>query len=159
MDYFPDVYKEVTPGTYQQAACSPTAPSPDWSGVIIAAPERVVPASGEKPVVVVCGYFVVPVLDAQDTPAMIVRVRRTDDPDFVLSGEVVEEGENEPVEPPPADAPRASREELKGVETGGYFNVDVQRYVTIPLLPGTYDVDVSYAGKRSNTVRIEIAPP
>jgi hypothetical protein len=67
-----------------------------------------------------------------------------------------EDGANEPEEPPPDDAPELSPESLQGVSTGGYFNIDAQRYLAEPLARGRYEVVVIYAGARSNPVLVEI---
>jgi len=158
MDFIPDQFREVALGTFAQAVCSPAAPSSDWSGVRIKAPQRIIIAAGERPVVPICGYFLVPVLAAMDGPPLAVQVRHVGTK-VIVRGTVMEEGSNEPEEPPPPDAPTASRESLAGVSTGGYFNIDAQRYLPGLLAPGVYDVVVTYAGSNSNVLRIEIAGP
>jgi hypothetical protein len=158
VDFIPETFKDVPLGTYDQTSCSPQAPSSEWSGVIIDTAQRVFPPKGAAPVVPVCGYYLVPVLDAMDGPPLTLHVTRVDTMK-ILTAEIVEEGENEPEEPPPPDAPVSSRESLKGVYTGGYFNIDAQRYLPHSLEPGRYEVVVSYAGHVSNRVAVEIAAP
>jgi len=158
MDFIPDFYKDIPLGTYDQTPGSPEIPSSTWEGIIISGPERVIPKSGELPILPICGYYLVPVLKAMDGPPLTVHVGRIDS-DLSISGEIVEEGGNEPLVPPPPDAPRPSRELFEGVSTGGYFNVDAQKYLQIRLSPGTYQITVSYADATSNPIRIDIAAP
>jgi len=150
--------KGVSLGTFEQSPCTPAVPSSDWDGVIISAPRHdITYKAGERPVVPVCGYYLVPVLDAMDGPPLTVHAGRIHS-DAVISGVVDEAGENEPLVPPPPGAPRPSRESFEGVSTGGYFTIDAQKYLPTKLSPGSYEVTVSFAGKRSNAVQIEIQP-
>jgi hypothetical protein len=158
MEFIPEIYGKIELGTYDKSACSPAAPSPKWSGVVIAGPKQVVLTEGDTPVVPICGYYLVPVLAAMDGPPLCVHVRRTGS-DRVMSGAIVEQGANEPEEPPPDNAPSPSRDAFEGVSTGGYFNIDAQRYLEAGLSPGTYDVTVSYAGSESDPVQVEILQP
>ncbi|WP_295384035.1 hypothetical protein [uncultured Thiodictyon sp.] len=158
MDYVPQYFQEVALGTYEQTQCSPAAPSPQWSGVAIVAPERIQPRAREAAIVPVCGYFVVAVLAAMDGPPLTVHVRRVNSKE-VLSGEIAEEGANEPVDPPPPEAPRPSRESFAGVTVDGYFNIDAQRYLPARLTPGTYEIATTYAGAKSNVVQVTISAP
>lgn len=155
MEFIPDSYKDIPLGTYEENACSPEIPSPTWSGIIISGPQRINLNEDDHPVIPVCGYYLVPVLDAMDGPPMSVHVNRIDS-DVILSGEVAEEGDNEPLASPPPNAPRPSREAFEGVSTGGYFNIDAQRYLKPRLIPGSYEVTVSFAGGISNPILIEI---
>ncbi len=158
MDFIPETFKDVPLGTYEQCACSPQEPSSEWSGVIITAPQRIALKDEETPVVPVCGYFLVPAVDAMDGPPLAIHVTRVETMK-IMTADIVEEAVNEPEIPRPADAPVASREDLKDVYTGGYFNVDAQRYMPSTLEPGRYEVVVSYAGAVSNRVAVEIVEP
>lgn len=155
MELIPDDFAQVPFGTFNESACSPKAPTGNWSGVRIKTPRRIKPAPGETPMLPICGYFLVPVLSAMDDGRMIVELIRAADGKR-LRGMLREEGANEPEEPPPDDAPVLSTESLQGVSTGGYFNIDAQRYLAEPLVPGSYEVVVFYAGARSNPVQVEI---
>lgn len=156
MDYIPELYKKVEVGTYQEAPCSPAIPSSCWSGIIITAPKSIILEENERLVVPVCGYYLVPVLSAMDDDLPLsVHVRLIDSKN-VLSGAIIEEGENEPDEPLPDDAPSLSKEDFEDVLTGGYFNIDVQHYLKDKLMPGVYEVVVTYAGVSSNIVQLEI---
>lgn len=158
MDSIPAYFDAVALGTYEQTACSPAATFPDGTGIAIAAPERILPKPGETLILPICGYFVVAVLAAMDGKPLTVHVRRVDSKE-TLSGEVVEEGANEPIEPPPADAPRPSREAFEGVSVDGYFNIDAQRLLPQRLTPGSYDVVATYAGMKSNIVQVTVSAP
>lgn len=158
MLFVPDFYQDIPVGTYEKVQCSPAAPSPSWSGVVISAPKSITLEKGETPVLPVCGYYDVPTLSAMDGPPLSVHLQRVD-ADFEVSGLIVEPAANEPDEPPPASAPRHTREALKGVFTGGYFNIDALRYLKIIITPGAYELYVSYAGATSNRVRFEITLP
>lgn len=158
MDYTPEVFMDVDLSTYVESKCSPEAMPSDWAGVVINAPERILPGSGEEPVVPVCGYYRVSVLAAMEGEPMTVHLRRLDT-EVETSGLVADEGPDDPEEPPPPDAPTPSREAFEGVYTGGYFNIDAQLYLPNKLHPGLYDVTVTYAGERSNPVRFELGPP
>lgn len=158
MIFIPDLYQHVPMETYVQAQCSPAPPSSIWRGVIISAPQRIIPDKGENLVIPICGHYVVPVLAAMDGPGLTVHVRRIE-AELVLSGLITDQGENEPVVPPPPGAPRPKRESFEGVTTGGYFNIDAQRHLKTRLVPGIYEVTVSYAGMVSNSTQIEIKAP
>ncbi len=158
MDFMPEMYTNVVLSTYVEAPCSPEAMPSDWAGVVINAPQQIIPGPGEEPVVPVCGYFRVSVLAAMDGEPMTVHLRRVDT-EVEVWGLVADEGPDEPEEPPPADAPKPSREAFEGVYSGGHFNIDAQLYLPTKLLPGVYDVTVTYAGATSNSVRFELKPP
>ena len=158
MEFIPDFFKKAPLGTFEESVCSPKAPSSTWSGVIIQAPQRILLEPGETPSVPICGYYLVPAVAAMDGPPFAVHVRPVDS-DSVYTGKVIEEGENEPEDPPPPEAPRHSREDLEGVSIGGHFNIDAQRYLRKRLDPGSYEATVTYAGAVSNKVLIEITMP
>lgn len=158
MDFMPEMYKDVVLSTYVEGACSPGGMPSDWKGVVITAPQRIIPGPGEEPVVPVCGFYRVSVLAAMDGEPMIVHVRPVG-AEIEFSGLVADEGPDEPEVPPPGDDPEPSREALEGVYSGGHFNIDAQLYLPNRLIPGAYEVTVTYAGASSNAVLFEIAPP
>ncbi len=151
-----DGLKNLSLGTFEQSPCSPTIPSSFLDGIIISVPQSdIIIEQGKRAVVPIFGYYLIPVLAAMDGPPLTIQVRPVDG-DTVFSGEIVEEGVNEPVEPPPMNAPRPDRDALEGVSTGGYFNIDAQRYLQYNMTPGSYKVIVSFAGLDSNSVLIHI---
>jgi len=155
MGLIPDDFAKVPLGTFNESACSPAVPSGSWDGVRIDAPRQITLDVGDPVMLPICGYYLVPVLSAMDDSRLIVELTRAAD-GKLLRGILHEEGENEPDEPPPDDAPELSRESLQGVSTGGYFNIDAQRYLAESLEPDRYAVVVIYAGMRSNPVQVEI---
>jgi len=155
MDFTPTVFGNVELGTFQQTACSPAAPAAAWRGIEIAAPRQITITAGERPRVPICGYYLVPALAAIEGSPLTVRLRRLDT-GAEIAGVLAEEGDNEPDVPPPEDAPEIGPEDLEGVSTGGYFNIDAQRVLTGELAQGDYEVWVSYAGTESNRLRVRI---
>ena len=161
MDYVPELYNEIEVGTRQQSVCSPAAPRSPWQGVIINAPATIIPQLGEPMVIPVCGYYLISVLAIMDGAPLSVRVDLIDS-DIYYTGLVQDEDESSEDEPdvaPPDDAPVNSREDLEGVLTGGYFNIDILSYLPHGLFTGTFDVTMSYGGSTSEPVRIVIAEP
>lgn len=93
------------------------------------------------------------VTDTEKSPPMeLVAINRLTQE--VYSGAVVKE-DPRPREPAPETEP-VDPELLRGVSSGGYFNLNLVDYVRIPALPGVYDVTVEYGGMQSNVVTIEI---
>jgi hypothetical protein len=155
VDFDPIDFGKLDLPTYDEAACSPAEPGPDWSGVVIVAPRRIVLGVGEQPSLPICGYYLVPVLKAMDGDPLALEITHTDS-GHVLRARIEEPARNEFEVPPPYDVPALDRDELVGVSTGGYFNIDAQQYLRQPLEPGRLDVVVTYAGSRSNPVRVEL---
>ena len=161
MDYVPELYNEIEVGTRQQSVCSPSVPRSPWHGVVINAPERIIPVLGETLVIPVCGYYLISVLAIMDGAPLSIRVDLIDS-DIYYTGVVQDNEDNSDDEPdvaPPDDAPVNSREDLEGVLTGGYFNIDLLSYLPHGLFTGTFDVTMSYAGSHSEPVRIVITEP
>jgi len=155
VDFDPDYFGKLSLPTYNEAPCSPAEPGPDWQGVVIVAPRRVALGVGEQPSLPICGYFLVPVLKAMDGDPLALEIRHTDT-GAVVRARVVEPARNEFEVPPPDDVPELDRDELVGVSSGGYFNIDAQHYLAQPLKPGRLEVVVTYAGARSNPVQVEL---
>ena len=161
MDYIPEVYNEIEVGTRQPSACSPTVPRSPWHGIVINAPEKITPVLGEAMVIPVCGYYLISVLAIMDGSPLSVRVDLIDT-DISYTGFIQDDDVNSDDEPdvaPPDDAPVNSREDLEGVLTGGYFNIDITSYLPHGLFTGTFDITMCYAGSNSEPVRIVITEP
>lgn len=153
MDYIPDEFKDVKVGIFEKGICSPDAPSANWKGVIIAAPEIVHLEAGKKPQIPVCGYYLLSVVDMMEAGPIKIILKRTGEKESII-GIVgpTSDMEDDPEEPPPEDAPVHSPEELENVYTGGYFNIDAQKHLEVPLSTGTYELTVEYAKSVSNVV-------
>jgi len=153
MDFFPEYFANVEPGSFNESVCSPSPPAGD--GVLINAPARITLEPGETVVLPICGQYQVPALVAMQEIPMTVTVQHLES-GLTLSGVVLEEGENEPEVPPPDEEEEFDATELQGVSVGGYFNIDAQKYLGAPLAPGSYEVSVSFAGTESRPARVEI---
>ena len=75
MNYTPDEYKDVEIGTVEKGICSPKAPSADWKGIIITAPEIVHMDAGKKPQIPICGYYMLSVADMMNAPKIKIILR------------------------------------------------------------------------------------
>jgi len=156
MNYIPNLFNGAQIESYDKTSCSPAIPTPfDWVGIIIAAPQKIILEKGEKPIIPICGYYLVPVLAAMKGSPLSVHINPIISKN-IFSGLVINEGDNEPEIPPPDDPSSFSENDFKDVSTGGYFNINAQRYINNLLPPGNYDIIITFADLTSNTVRVEI---
>jgi hypothetical protein len=65
---------------------------------------------------------------------------------------------DKPEIPPPADAPQPSAAALANTLVEGWCHVDAQKWVTMSLSAGRFDISVTYGGARSGPVTVEIVP-
>lgn len=143
--------------------CSPPEPEdPDWSGILIRAPKRVVFKPGETvgeenafARIPVCGFYQFP---AAGEPASGGGEMR-----FVAVHEVTKKTYSGPVfqkrpgeTDPPPDTPPIDPKELEGMVTASYFNMDLAENVPLPAEAARYKVHVEAGRHRSNEVAIEI---
>lgn len=158
MDFIPPYFENAPIGEIAESECSPKVAN-DYLGVAIAVPEQVKLGGAPTPVLPVCGYFQLPAAQAISGDQMTIHVRR-DGADETFSAQVVPLEEpgatDEPEEPEPEDAYQPSAEALANTLSSGYFHVDAQAYLPSPLIPGTYQIIVTYAGGKSEPVTVEI---
>ncbi|GGC18093.1 hypothetical protein GCM10011371_02030 [Novosphingobium marinum] len=158
-DYIPPDFGSVPFGSIEQAECAPQV-TPNFNGVVIRVPEQIHIEDGEAVILPICGYYQLPTAVVLDGERMAVHVRSISRPDVPpMSGPVVlQDGDNEPLAPPP-EPPPMKRSNLAGRVSDAYFYVDAQKMVSRQLPPGIYDVCVTYAGQQSNVARVEVTGP
>jgi hypothetical protein len=140
--------------------CSPKDPGPNWRGILIQAPMQValkrdggVGQQEAHAAIPICGYFMLAVTNTEkSSPMTLVAINKLTKK--VYSGAIVKQ-DPRPREPTPETEP-VDPELLKGLASGGYFNLNLVEYVRIPARPAVYDVVVEYGGVQSNTVTIEV---
>ncbi len=155
MSFLPKEFESVELESYDVSVCSTAIPSGNWLGLVINAPTQIKIEKDNPLLVAVCGFFSVMVLDAMDGKPLTVTVNIADT-DMHYSGIVEPMVDEGPDVEPPEDAPEVERADLAGVGTSGYFNIDIQTYLPYQFSPGLFDVSFSYAGVKSNVVRIKL---
>lgn len=142
--------------------CSPEEPAPDWRGVVINIPgnafydideqykEQVISLS----VIPLCGFNMFDALNVDESKPMTI-IAISKDNGEKLSGVVVEIDPS-PLEPPPEDIEPFDVEELEGIASGGYFNLNVMSFVEIPKKEATYLMHVEENGYKSNVVELQV---
>jgi len=158
MDTTPEFYKDAPLGETKKSVCSPRLPS-NFTGLVVQAPERIALSGADVAVVVLCGSYQVSSAQAVGTPPMEVHVRRQSD-GAVTSGQLglSPDDLDEPEIPPPVNAPQPSTAALANTLVEGWFHVDAQKWVTMSLTAGRFDISVTYGGARSEPVTVEIVP-
>ncbi len=155
-DYWiePPAMASVVIGSRSEQACSPPSPAPLWSGVVLSAPTKVREEPGKAPLVPVCGQYSVPVEDTV-RPVAVLHVR--------ISGE-------RPIEPQPVSLDDPASEVRRGPpmthpgqrylsnDVGGYFAIDLGRYVPLPRHPAKVEFMLEFGGHRSEAKSFEWVP-
>lgn len=143
--------------------CSPPEPEdPEWLGIVIRAPRRVIytpgQAIGESGVfarVPICGFYLFGTARAGGVDYGEMKcVARDVTADKSYFGAVFRKRSGD-TDPSP-EAPPVDPAELEGLVTGGYFNINLAENVPLPTRSGTYRVHVEGGSHRSNEVTIEI---
>lgn len=158
MGFSPEFYKDAPLGETKESVCSPRLSS-NFTGLVVQAPERIALSGDAVAVVVLCGSYQVSAAQAVGAPPMEIHVRRQSD-GAVTSGQLglSPDDLDEPEIPHPADAPQPSAAALANTRVEGWFHVDAQKWVTMSLTGGRFDISVTYGGARSEPVTVEIVP-
>ena len=158
MDFQPPEFASVPYGTIAPAACAPRISDPHFSGVAIRMPDHISASASEKIIVPICGYYQLPTGPLVMGAEIHIHVRGVGaHPLPPISGKVVTDmGDNEPEVPDPMSRQPIDPNRFKGQVSESYFYFDAQRYLPHKLLPGTYEVCVSYGQTRSNVARVTI---
>lgn len=148
--------------------CSPVEPGPEFIGILINAPKWVrlqQPSSPKMPqadfMVPVCGFYMLKKSfqnlfpDVKKAMRLIVTNQQTREQ---FSGKAVRltQASPDPIRP------KVDPERTKNKVTGGYFNSDLVRMVSLPRYPAVYEVHVALGDPdtenffQSNTLEIEI---
>ncbi|PID43879.1 MAG: hypothetical protein CSB48_03585 [Proteobacteria bacterium] len=156
MNYEPEIFKSVSVNTSAPNACSPTEPGPDWSGIIISAPDKIEidVLMADKEIIPVCGYYQAEMRDMVDAPPMQIHVKNVDS-GHQYKGSLLDQDES-PEEPLPFPEEPIDPATLVDMLSASYFNPNVCDYVRFPLTSATYEIYVEYAGMQSNKVSVEL---
>ncbi len=158
MDFVPHEFNDVPYGSIVAAACAPRDFDPRFKGIAIRTPEAVYLEPSEAAALPICGYYQLDTGPLVAGAVMQVHVRSLDYPGPGLTGQVVvqDEAPDEPIVPMPgAEAPVDPRL-YAGQLTESYFYVDAQKYLAQKLVPGRYEVCVTYGAARSNVASITV---
>lgn len=149
-------FGKVVLGSDDQYPCSPPEPDPFWRGIVIKAPRVAALRNRDEsnpqfPRVPICGYYML--VDSREISEGALEVVAIDvNSKEVYRGRVVDEPDSDEM-PPPDDG---SDPTYNTVAFGGYFNINLARYVKLPGKEATYDVSLQWADEKSNVVRIQL---
>ncbi len=154
MRFEPVEFRNAGWNSYEQSPCSPPEPDIDWRGVVIRAPASVFYKPAAPVAIPICGYYMVELanLPQGSTLTLVVQNEATG---LRMVGAVVEYDPSPEVPPPPAEP--VAPEDLEGLATGRFFNVNLLDFVKMPVAPGTYRVEAYYGNARSNRVTVRLA--
>ena len=154
MELIPKIFHEVEVNSWEENACSPSDPGPEWSGILINGPEKVILSnSGSDAIIPVCGYYQLDLIDIYDADPLRINLKLPGSDDFVIG--FIVDNDPSPDEPEPFDT-EVNREDLADLGTDGYFNPNILDFVNIILIPGRYELFVDFGGHQSNVIAFEI---
>lgn len=151
-------FEHVPFGSGARNGCSPAEPALPWHGLVMQAPTQVGyrkgrPANGGFASIPICGFYRIGMEHLLDgRPLMLVAVNLKDHARY--SGPMIDPEPGQ-IEPKPGARP-LDPESVKGMSTGGYFNVNLTRYVALPEADAVYQVHAEYGGSVSNPVQIAV---
>ena len=158
MDFQPPEFSTVPYGTIAPAACAPRIDDPGFNGVAIRMPDHIRASARETINVPICGYYQLPTAPLVMGAKIYIHVRGVG-PNArpPISGQVVTDmGSNSPEVRNPKLLEPIDPNRFAGQVSESYFYFDAQRYLPHKLVPGTYEVCVSYGEARSNVARVTI---
>lgn len=153
-------FEQVPFGKNERTVCSPEDPGPgfDWRGVLVRAPSKVVLPDRNAPsstlIIPLCGIYTINLAKAIRNPGLKVLIVTDESTGQTYQGEIVYRDPNLLIPPPPTARLRA--EDYEHQAFGGYLNVNVASFVTLPLHPARYRVKVKWSGYESNEVIIAV---
>ncbi|MFC4929975.1 hypothetical protein [Massilia sp. GCM10023247] len=154
------LFEQVPFGKNERTVCSPEDPGPgfDWRGVLVRAPSKVVLPDEDAPsstlIIPLCGIYTINLAKAIRHPGRQVLIVTDESTGQTYRGQIVDRDPNPLIPPPPTRRLRA--EDYEHQAFGGYLNVDVASYVTLPLQPARYRVKVEWSGYESNEVSVAV---
>lgn len=152
------LFEQVQLGSGERSDCSPAEPSLPWHGVVVQAPKQVGfrlgrPVDGSFASIPICGFYRIKMERLLDgKPLTLVATNLKNHARHI--GEMVDPEPGQ-LEPKPNARP-LDPQSVKGMSIGGYFNVNLARYVTLPSEEAVYQVHVEYGGTVSNAVQIAV---
>jgi len=158
LEFEPAIFAKVELDSFDESACSPQDPGGKWLGIIINAPQRITyrpnNEQGVKLSVPVCIFYMASYADMENSDPMtvVVRDQRTNN----VFRAVFQQGDADPVVPEPDVPPPADPSALVGMSSGGHLNYDLLNYMELPGGSATFEIGVTYAGMKSNIVKVEI---
>ena len=154
MEYRPKEYSKVISDHDEPNDCSPEEPPPGWSGIEINVPEMaIVERRDILPVIPICGYYKLKVVDMERTDAPMKIVIRELKTDSIFVGSVIRPQKNTPLLPerPEGFEPEPTDPRLK---VGGFFNTNAMDHVPLRMEPGEFEIYIEYGGQTSNIKKI-----
>jgi hypothetical protein len=154
------LFDQVPFGKNERTVCSPEDPGPgfDWRGVLVRAPSKVFLSNLDAPsstfVIPLCGIYTINLAKAIRNPGPQVLIVTDDSTGETYRGKVIDRDPNLLIRPPPS--PHLRAEDFEHQAFGGYLNVNVASYVTLPLQPARYHVKIEWSGYESNEVSVEV---
>lgn len=157
-----EMFKNIQTGSLEPNPCSPKEPDASFRGILINAPKQVTFKKGQSigrlgafAMIPICGYYHLNVpsppkynnifeamtLVAINTETKKMYAKPMMEPDTVI--------------PPPRREP-PPREVVANISVAGYFNPNLADYVTLPQVPGIYDIHVELEEMKSNSVQIKL---
>lgn len=145
-------FRDVKLGSREASACSPPDPGPEWRGIRIRLPARVV-LGAKSARVPVCGLYSLDLLAIRKAPEF--RLLALDLATGLSHGGVIRDRDDGSPAPDPL-AGSLSAADLEGLSTASYFNENLFEHLRLPAKPGRYTVTVEYGGQRSNSVTFDL---
>lgn len=150
-----DSFANVPVNTYARCSASPQQPNLAWTGLVIAAPVRIVIPPADKPFIVpVCAMYRLPATAPSGKPPKLVVAERS-------AGRTFEGFMPLPAPPSIPDEPDPNPEPvdpsmLKDMTVDGYFNADAASVVNLPRRAAVYTIHAEYRGAISAPLTVEV---
>lgn len=154
LEFVPEAFGEIQLNSNEPNICSPPEQEPEWRGILINLPEKVLYHVDEKNMrIPLCGFYQLDMIRLAKSEPIKIVVARADHEELYYGFVMDKDPSPDMPEPFPVEV---SEDDMEDMAIGSYFNVNIPDHVNFPILPGDFTIYVEYGSMRSEAKSVKL---